>query len=185
MKTDARHYSTEEKALLRRLAVQRVFDGESPIKITRRFGLGEKTIFTWLRKARKEGLDALSPVPRTGRKRALKELEEQEVRHWILGGDPRQYGFDFGLWTRQIVADLIQDRFGIGLSLTAVGNLLHRQGLTPQKPLRRAYERDDAAVKQWQKEVYPGIQKQAKKQGATIFWLDEAAIRSDDPLQRT
>ena len=92
---------------------------------------------------------------------------------------------DYGLWTRRIVADLISDRFGVALSVTAVGNLLHRLGLTPQKPLRRAYESDEAAVKQWQAEVYPQIQKAAKKQGAQIFWLDDAAIRSDDPLQRT
>ena len=182
---DARQYTTEEKALLRRLAVQRVFDGESPKEVTRSFRLGEKTIFRWLRKARSEGLDALSPIPRTGRNRALNDLEAEEVKRWVVGGDPRQYGFDFGLWTRQIVADLIRDRFNISLSLTAVGKLLHRLGLTPQKPLRRAYERDQAAVEKWQHEVYPEIQKAAKKQGGTIFWMDEAAIRSDDPLQRT
>jgi len=59
--------------------------------------------------------------------------------------------------------------------------LLHRQGLTPQKPLRRAYERDEEAVEKWVSEVYPRV----KKKGADIFWLDEASIRSDDPLQRT
>ncbi len=103
----------------------------------------------------------------------------------MLGGDPRQYGFDFGVWTRQIVTDLIRDRFNISLSLTAVGKQLHRLGLTPQNPLRRAYERDEAAVEKWQREVYPEIHKAAKKQGGTILWIDEAAIRSDDPLQRT
>jgi len=92
---------------------------------------------------------------------------------------------DFGLWTRQIVSDLIADRFHITLSTTAVGNLLHRLGLTPQKPLRRAYERDEKAVEEWKKETYQKIRKAAKKQGAEIFWLDEAGIRSDDPLQRT
>ena len=185
MKYDARKLSTDEQALLRRIAVQRVYDGESATEVTRSFGLGSKTIFKWLRLAREQGMEALSPIPRTGRNRTLSEIESQEVKRWILGGDPRQYGFDFGLWTRQIVADLISDRFGVTLSITAVGNLLHRLGLTPQKPLRRAYERDEAAVKKWQEDVYPQIQKAAKKQGAGIFWLDEAAIRSDDPLQRT
>ena len=71
------------------------------------------------------------------------------------------------------------------MSITSTGELLHRLGLTPQKPLRRAYERDDEAVKRWVKDVYPNIKKYAKKQGAEIFWLDEASIRSDDPLQRT
>lgn len=69
--------------------------------------------------------------------------------------------------------------------MSGVGKLLKRLGLTPQKPLRRAYERDEKAVKKWVAEVYPKVKKHAKKQGAEIFWLDEASIRSDDPLQRT
>jgi transposase len=77
---DARQYTNEEKALLRRLAVQRVFDGESPKEVTRRFRLGEKTIFRWLRKARSDELDALSPIPRTRRNRALSDLEAEEVK---------------------------------------------------------------------------------------------------------
>lgn len=185
MKYDARKLSTEEQALLRRLAVQRVFTGETAAKVGRSYGLGDKTIYKWLRIAKEKGLDALAPIPRSGRNRSLSDLEEQEVKRWIVNGDPRQYGFDFGLWTRQIVADLIADRFAIELSVTAVGNLLHRLGLTPQKPLRRAYERDEKAVKAWTEKDYPKIRKEAKKQGAEIFWLDEAGIRSDDPLQRT
>ena len=65
-----------------------------------------------------------------------------------------------------------------------MGDLLHRQGLTPQKPMRRAYERDDKEITQWKEKKYPEIKKAAKKQGAEIFWLDEASIRSDDPLLR-
>ncbi len=57
--------------------------------------------------------------------------------------------------------------------------------LTPQKPLRRAYERDEKAVKEWLDKVYPKIKKYVRRKGAEIFWLDEASIRSDDPLQRT
>ncbi len=185
MKNDARKLSTSEQALLRRLAVQRVLEGESPQKVTQSYGLGAKTIFKWVKIAKEKGLDALAPKPRPGRGRALSEFEAEEVKRWILNGDPRQYGFDFGLWTRQIVADHIQERFGITLSLPAVGDLLHRQGLTPQKPMRRAYERDDEQIKEWKEHVYPEIKKDAKKQGAEIFWLDEASIRSDDPLMRT
>ena len=185
MKYDARKLSTNEQALLRRLAAQRVLEGESPKDVTRSYGLGEKTIFKWVKIAKEKGLNALAPKPRPGRGSALTEFEAEEVKRWILSGDPRQYGFDFGLWTRQIVAHLIEDRFGIVLGLTAVGDLLHRQGLTPQKPMRRAYERDDKEITQWKEKKYPEIKKEAKKQGAEIFWLDEASIRSDDPLLRT
>ena len=185
MKNDARNLSTEQKALLRRLAVQRVLDGESPKDVTLSYGLGEKTIFKWLRIAKEKGIHALAPKPRPGRGCALTDFEAEEVKRWILGGDPRQYGFDFGLWTRQIVSDLIYDRLNVKLGLTAVGDLLHRVGLTPQKPMRRAYERDDAEIENWKKKTYPEIKKDAKNQGAEVFWLDEASIRSDDPLMRT
>jgi transposase len=185
MKYDARKITTEEQHLIRKLAVQRVLAGESAADVTRSFGLGEKTIFTWLKVAREQGLIALAPKARTGRNRMLSPLEEEEVKHWIIGGDPRQHGFDFGLWTRHIVADLIDEKFGIEMSLSGVGKLLRRLGLTPQKPLRRAYERDEKAVTEWVEQIYPRVKIIAKKRGAEIFWLDEASIRSDDPLQRT
>ena len=185
MECDARKLSTEEQYLRRRIAVQRVADGETAAAVTRSLGLGARTLYVWLKVVRERGMDALAPIQRSGRTRKLTEVEAQQVKRWILGGDPRQYGVDFGLWTRQIVSDLIQDRFGIDLSVTSVGELLHRLGLTPQKPLRRAYERDKEGVKKWVAESYPRIRKKAKQQGAQIFWLDEASIRSDDPLQRT
>lgn len=185
MKIDGRRLSKEEKALIRRMAVQRVYDGESPSAVMDSYGLSRKAIYPWLRRAKAEGIDALAPRPHTGRKRDLTPEEEQEVARWVTGGDPRQHGFDFGLWTRQIVADLIAWRLGVELSVTSVGRLLHRQGITPQKPVRRAYERDPQAVQQWLDERYPAIQARAKREGARIFWLDEASIRSDDPLQRT
>lgn len=185
MNYDARKLTTDEQYLVRKLAVQRVFDGETPEEVTRSFKLGKKTIYTWLRIARKSGIEALAPKARSGRNRKLTPTEEQEVKHWIVGGDPRQHGFDFGLWTRQIVADLLKEKFDIRMSVTSVGDLLHRLNLTPQKPLRRAYERDEAQVQEWIEEVYPRVKKYAKKASAEIFWLDEASIRSDDPLQRT
>lgn len=185
MKIDGRTLSKEEKAFVRRTAVQRVWDGEKPSAVMDSYGLSRKTIFPWLRKANAHGLDALAPRPHTGRKRELTEQEEQEVARWVTGGDPRQYGFDFGLWTREIISHLIAWRLGVELSVSSVGHLLHRQGVTPQKPVRRAYEGNPEAVQHRLDERYPAIEARAKRTGARIFWLDEAAIRSDDPLQRT
>lgn len=185
MQIDGRKLSIQEKAFIRRLSVQRVCDGERPSHVTASYGLNSKSIFRWLKKAREEGINSLAPKPKPGRRRKLTEKEEQEVKRWIVGKDPRQYNFDFGLWTREIISDLILDRIGIKLSVNSVGRLLHRQGLTPQKPLRRAYERDPEATDKWVKEDYVRIRSRAKQRKAEIFWLDEASIRSDDPLQRT
>jgi transposase len=120
-----------------------------------------------------------------GREPKLSEKQGQRVKRWIVGKDPRQYGFDYGLWSRRIVQKLIQEKFGVELGLTAVGRLLARLAITPQKPLRRAYERDPAAVELWVKETYPKLKKRAKRLGAKIFFLDEAGFQSDPILGRT
>ena len=115
----------------------------------------------------------------------LSEKQRQQVKRWIVGKDPRQYGFEFGLWTRQIVVDLIQKKMGISMCLTAVGKLLAQLEITPQKPLRRAYERDPAAVQAWVDGFYPGLRRKARKHGASIFFLDEAGFDSEPRLGRT
>ena len=95
------------------------------------------------------------------------------------GKDPRQYGLDFGLWTRRVVADLIERKFGVRLGLTAVGELLAKLGLTPQKPLQRAYQRDPEAIEKWQRESFPGIARDAKAAGGEVYFWDEFGFRAD------
>lgn len=98
---------------------------------------------------------------------------------WVNGKRPDQYGFDFGLWTRQIVKELLQQRFGIDLSLASVGTLLARLGLTAQKPLERAYQRDAQAVERWKQQAYPELAAQAKREKADILFWDESGFRAD------
>jgi transposase len=107
------------------------------------------------------------------------------VRKWILGKDPRQHGFDFGLWTRRIVQELMEQRLGIRVSLATVGAALSRLEITPQKPLRRAYERDPEAVAEWVEKDYPRLRRRAKANGAAMFFLDEAGFSSEPNLGRT
>ena len=95
---------------------------------------------------------------------------------WINGKNPMQYGFAFGLWTRQLVRDWIAQRLGVRLSLASIGAVLARQGLTPQKPLQRAYQRDPAAIARWQRETYPAIVRRAKREQAEIYFWDESGF---------
>src|SRR5881394_3693541 len=115
------------------------------------------------------GLRALRSKPATGRPRSLTPRQEQQVFRWINGRDPRQYGLDFGLWTRSIVASLIERQFNIRLGVSAVGELLAKLGLTPQKPLQRAYQRDPAAIEAWRRERFPAIARQAKASGGEVY----------------
>src|SRR5437868_6979424 len=179
-KQDGRKLDHKSLESLRLLAVRRVCeDGEKPSEVIRSLGLCRTSIYPWLRKHRKEGVAGLLLRKACGPRPRLADQQRQQVRRWIVGKDPRQYGFDFGLWTRKLVAQLILEKFGVSLSIIAVGRLLASLDITPQKPLRRAYERDPAAIEQWVKVEYPGLRRRARKAGAAIFFLDEAGFSSE------
>jgi transposase len=186
MKIDGRELDHRTLEHLRITAVRRVIeDGETPSVVMDSMGLCRTTIYPWLRTFEDGGWEALAAKIACGPEPRLSEKQRTQVKRWIVGKDPRQYGFEFGLWTRSIVAQLIKQRMGVILGLTAVGKLLAQLDITPQKPLRRAYERDPAAVKAWVEEKYPALRARARKDGAQIFFLDEAGFDSEPRLGRT
>jgi transposase len=185
-KIDGRTLDHRTLEHMRILAVRRVVEeGEAPSVVIQSLGFSRPVIYSWLRKFKDAGWDGLVERIAEGPEPKLNEKQRQQVKRWILGKDPRQYGFDFGLWSRRIVQALIEERFGVGLGLTAVGRLLASLDITPQKPLRRAYERDPQAVDQWVKATYPQLKRRAKRLRGMIFFLDEAGVQSDPPLGRT
>jgi transposase len=187
MKRDGRQLDHATLEAIRLMAVERVREGEAPSAVIASYGFSRTTIYKWLTAAAKPGvgLRALQARAASGRPRSLTSRQEQQVFRWINGKDPRQYGLDFGLWTRSVVAGLIERKFGIRLGLTAVGELLARLGLTPQKPLQRAYQRDPEAIERWRRETYPAIARQAKAAGGEVFFWDESGFRADAVHGRT
>lgn len=163
------------------MAVERVRDGELASAVIASDGFSRTTIYKWVAAASKPGigLKALLSRPATGRPRTLTPREEQRVFRWVNGKDPRQYGLDFGLWTRSVVASLIERKFDVRIGLTAVGELLAKLGLTPQKPLQRAYQRDPEAIEKWQRETFPNITRQAKASCGEVYFWDESGFRAD------
>src|SRR3989449_10501652 len=138
----------DHKALehIRIIAVKRVAeDGEAPSEVMKSLGLCRTSIYPWLRKVQDKGLEALAEKIAQGPEPKLSEKQRQQVKRWILGKDPRQYGFDFGLWSRRIVQALIEEKLRIELGLTAVGRVLGSLEITPPKPLRRAFGRGPEA----------------------------------------
>jgi transposase len=143
------------------------------------FEVGKSTINNWLKMRRESGWEGLQVKKAPGRKPQLSDRQMAQLRGWIIGQDPRQLQFEFGLWTREMIGELIKRKFGIDFTPQWVGKLLHRLGLSPQRPLVRAYEQDPERVERWKTEEYPKIRAQAITAGASIFFLDEAGVRTD------
>lgn len=181
MKRDGRKLAHNTLEEMRIMAVQRMKEGEHPAQVAASFGLHRSWAYKCLAavRGRGKGIRALRSTKGTGRPRSLTRSQERQVFRWVNGKRPDQYGFDFGLWTRQIVKELLQQRFGIDLSLASVGTLLARLGLTAQKPLERAYQRDAQAVEHWKQQTYPELAAQAKRDKADILFWDESGFRAD------
>ena len=130
MKRDGRRFDHRTLEAIRLMAVERVREGESAGSVIASYGFSRTTIYKWIAAVATPGagLQALLSRPATGRPRTLSRRQERQVFRWINGRDPRQYGFDFGLWTRSVVASLIERKFEIRLGVTAVGEMLARLG---------------------------------------------------------
>lgn len=186
MKRDGRRLDHQTLEALRLMAMERLAEGEAASAVMASFGFCRTTIYKWQRKARgRKGLEALRSRIGSGRPRKLTAGQERKVLGWVNGKDPRQYGFDFGLWTRAMVGRLVEKKFTVHLSLASVGQLLGRLGLTPQKPLQRAYQRDPEAIAAWKSEAFPKLAARARRNGADIWFWDESGFRADSVHGRT
>ena len=187
MKRDGRTLDHQTLETIRLMAIERVREGEAPSAVIASYGFSRTTIYKWIDAAAKPGLGvkALRSRKASGRPPRLTRRQEQQVFRWVNGHDPREYGLETGLCTRGVVASLIACKFGIQLGRTAVGDLLAKLGLTPQKPLQRAYQRDPVAIEHWQCDTFPAIARQAKASGGEVYFWDEAGFRADAVHGRT
>lgn len=177
---DGRKLDHKTLEALRIRAVRQIRDeGAHPEDVAAALGLRRSTVYGWLAKFREGGWDALRAKPVPGRVPKLSGQQLGRLYALIVGTDPRQLSFAFALWTRQLVRELIRREFGVALSVVSVGRLLRTLGLSPQRPLWRAYQQNPETVETWKTQTFPAIRTQAKTEGATVYLLDEAGLRSD------
>lgn len=178
---DGRKLSRSAQDAARRKAVEAVVkDGMPQIVAARVFGVSKTTVCLWVKAYRQGGWAALESKPK-GRPKGgkLTKAQEMSIRKSVLGKNPSQLRLPGLLWTRDLIGELIQRRFDVKLSRWTVGRHLKGWGLTPHKPARRSLEQNPAQVKYWLETKYPAIERQAKEEGARIWWGDETELRSD------
>jgi transposase len=181
-KDDARKLPPSAQAHLRRLVVKAVRAGLRQTAAAKTYGVSLRAVNKWMAIDKVGGLRALKPKRRgrrLGQGGRLRVDQAPRIRSLIVGKMPDQLKLPFYLWTRAAVARLIAREYGLAVSLTTVGRYLKAWGMSAQKPVRRAYERNDEAIAQWLSETYPTIAQQARLDGATIYWGDEMGLRSD------
>lgn len=159
-------------------AIRLLEQGYTRAEVANILNVAESSVYEWQSKFREGGLAALSTKIASGRKRLLTDGQLLKLHKWLLG-NPRQVQFDFGLWTRKIVRELIRREFGVDYSLQNVGKILKMLGFSPQRPVWQALERDPERRRKWMEETFPAIKKRAGQEGASIYFADEAHARTD------
>src|SRR5215469_5599849 len=159
-------------------AIRLLQQGYTRAQVANILDVAESSVYEWQSKFRTGGLAALSTKIASGRKMLLTDKQLLQLYKW-LRGNPRQMQFDFGLWTRKIVRELIRREFGIDYTPQNVGKILKMLGFSPQRPVWRALERDPEKRRKWMEETFPAIKKRADEEGAKIYFADEAYSRTD------
>jgi len=180
-KPDGRRVDAATQAHVRRAAVKAVRAGMTQTAAAVTFGVSVRAVNKWIALDKVGGLRALAPQQRGRRpgEGRLTPAQALRIQQLILDKMPDQLKLGFSLWTRAAVVALIARRLDLTISLTTAGRYLKAWGFSPQKPVRRAYERNDVAIARWLKQNYPAIVRDAKREGATIYWGDEMGLRSD------
>ena len=180
-KPDGRRVDAATQAHVRRAAVKAVRAGMTQTAAAVTFGVSVRAVNKWIALDKVGGLRALAPQQRGRRpgEGRLTPAQALRIQQLILDKMPDQLKLGFSLWTRAAVVALIARRLDLTISLTTAGRYLKAWGFSPQKPVRRAYERNDVAIARWLKQDYPAIVRDAKREGATIYWGDEMGLRSD------
>lgn len=154
--------SAKELEARRRTAVRLSKQGKSLREVAVAVGCSPGSVQRWKDAVREGGMKALKAKPHPGAKPKLTERQKQRLVKILLRG-ARKAGYATELWTCPRVVEVIERKFGVTYHVNYVPQLLRSLGWTPQKPERRARERDEAAIARWRIRDWPRIKKEARK----------------------
>jgi transposase len=142
----------------RERAIDLLARGLAQAEIARILEVDARSVRRWKRSERTAGKAALKAVPASGRPPRLTRSQRQQLERQLLRG-AQAAGFATDLWTCPRVAEHIQRTFGVGYHVDHVCRLLHAMHWSPQKPARKAVERDEDGIRKWVKHVWPALKK--------------------------
>ncbi len=168
-KKDGRKFDHETLERMRLEAMDKVVNGESPEMVVQEMGLSRSCIYKWMAKFRVGGMGALKAKTISGRPAKVEADQVGQLREILVGNTPDGLYFDRGLWTREIVRELLLQRFGLKLSPPSVSRLLHKVGVVFHRPLYKQGETNNPSIEHWVQIDYAKIKAQARKLRAEIF----------------
>ncbi len=176
--------TSQELERRRRRAVELVEQGEPQTVVARVLGVNRTSVYRWQRAAAADR-EALAARPHPHRPARLNDEQLHELESLLAQG-AKAHGWQNELWTTARVAQVILRHFKIGFHHDHVGRFLRqRLGWTPQKPRRRARERNEKAILDWQSQTFPLIASAAEERNAHLVFLDESGFMLTPSVRRT
>lgn len=183
---DARSLSAEVLEAFRLRAIHAVEElGLAQTEVARILGVSPEVVNRWCAAYRQAGLEALQAGPQgrpVGSGRALSDRQGAVIRRTLRTRTPPDCGLGWATWSRAAVAELIERRYDVSLTVQAVGVYLRRWGFTPQKPAHQAREQDDDEVEGFIHNTLVTVLKRAKREGAELHFSDEVGVRVGDQI---
>lgn len=181
-KHDARNLPKEVQQHNRNQAIRFFCKGKKRAEIAEVIGVRYVVVCDWIR-AWQQGGDEAIQLKKRGRgseeQRLLTQKQEEVLKKLLIVKNPQQLKLPFALWNRKAIQSVIYQMWRINIAIRTIGDYMKRWGFTPQKPMKRAYERSPKAVQHWLDDTYPEIKTKARKEKAEIYWGDETGVRNN------
>ena len=171
---------SDSRSQKRKEFVEAIIIRKEPVALVARvFNIPIRTAFNWLARYRSGGWQALNEKSKQGRPKKVTGEDMRWLYDAITLGNPLNYQFEFCLWSLPVIRGLLKQERQVTLSKSSISRLLNHLGLSPQRPIYKSYKQSPKKVKNYLDEQFPNAMKQAKHYKAQLYFVDEAAVRSD------
>jgi len=152
----------EERRLL---GARLLRQGVHPAEVARQVGVHRQSVSRWEGQLKKGGLRALKQAGRAGRKARLHPEDLRRIERGLKRG-PQALGYETSLWTSWRVAHLIEQECRVKYHPSQAWRILRQLGWSCQRPVGRAWEREEEQIRQWKQKRWPEIKKKPAKRAA-------------------